>query len=309
VALQAAQAAYDKISWQGNVGMSSQAQALQSATIDFQSAQAQYQQAVQGTTTSQDVQVQQNAVKLAQIQVDQAKASAAAAAQDQVTQQNAVKLAQIQVDLATENLQGAVIVAPFDGTIASVGANVGETVSSSPLVTIVGLNSMHVEANIAETDIGKIVVGQPVNLTFDSLPGLTVPATVTAIAPNGAVQSGVNTYVVYITPTKSDPRLLGNLTATANVVINQHNNVVYVPNRAIKIVGGATTVAVEQPDGSIVTQQVTTGLSNSTNTEITAGLTKGQMVGIPTTTGAATTAPAASGGLLSGLRIGTPPGR
>jgi HlyD family secretion protein len=302
LALQAAQSAYDKVAWQSNVAMTSQAQALQSATLDFQSAQAQYQQAVQGNTTSQDIQLQQNAVKLAQIQVDSANASIQAAAQDQLAQQNAVKLAQIQVDTAKANLQGAVIVAPFDGTISSVGANVGEMVGSSPLITIVDLTSMHLEASIAETDIGKISKGQTVNITFDSLPTLTLPGTVTAIAPSGVLQSGVNTYIVYVTPTRTDPRLLAGLTSTANVVIQQVSNVVYVPNRAIKIVGGQKTVAVEQPDGAIVTQQVQTGLSNETNTEITAGLTKGEMVGIATTT---TAAPATtSGGLLGGLRIG-----
>jgi hypothetical protein len=79
------------------------------------------------------------------------------------------------------------------------------------------------------------------------------------------------------------------------------NNVLYVPNRAIKIVGGQKTVAVEKTDGSIVTQQVQTGLSNDTNTEVTAGLAAGEMVGIATTTTTAQATTTSGGGLFGGL--------
>jgi len=282
LALQKAQSDYDKIAWRSDVGMSAQAQALQSATLDYQSALANYAKATQGSTAT-DLQMQQNAVKTAQIQVDQARS----------------------------NLQGAVIVAPFDGMIASVSANVGEQVGSSPIITLVDLSSMHIEANIDETDIGKVSVGQSVHITFDSLPGLTLPGKVTAIAPSGNVQSGVVTYLVYVTPTQMDPRLRAGLTSTINIVIDQRTNVLYIPNRAIKIVGGTRTVAVPQPDGQIVMKQIQTGLSNDTNTEVISGLSQGDMVGIATTTSAAQVAPTSSGlfgGLGGGVRI-TQPGR
>ena len=285
VALQTAQSAYDKVAWRSDVGMSSQAQALQSATLDYQSALASYAKATQGTAAT-DLQIQQNAVKSAQIQVDQARS----------------------------NLLGAVIVAPFDGTISSVTANVGELVGTSALITIVDTNSMHIEANIAETDIGKVAIGEAVNITFDSLTGVTLTGKVTAIAPSGVVQSGVVTYLVYITPTQMDNRVLGGLTSTANVVVDQRTNILYVSNRAIKIVGGQKTVAVPNADGEVVNKTVQTGLSNDTNTEITAGLAEGDLVGIATTAAAATTTTSSGGGLLSGLggglRVGgAAPGR
>lgn len=273
LALQKAQSDYDKVAWRSDVGLTSQAQALQSATLDYQSALANYAKATAGSTTT-DLQIQEDSVKTAQIQVDQARS----------------------------NIQGATIVAPFDGIVSSVGANLGEQVGTTPLVTLVDLSAMRIEANIDETDIGKIVIGQTVNITFDALSGLTLPAKVTAIAPSANLQSGVVTYLLYIVPTQTDPRLRAGLTSTASIVTEQRGGVLYVQNRAIKVLGGAKTVAVAQPDGTIVTKQVQTGLSNDTNTEITSGLTEGEMVGIATATTVASTT--TGGGLLGGLRIG-----
>lgn len=254
LALQKAQSDYDKVSWRSDIGMLPQAQSLQSATLDYQSALANYAKATAGSTST-DLQIQEDQVKSTQIQVDQARS----------------------------NVQGATIVAPFDGTVAAVSANVGEMVGSTPFITIIDLSSMRVEANIDETDIGKVSVGQTVNVTFDSLAGVSLPAKVTAIAPSSATQSGVVTYLVYVVPTQLDPRLRAGLTSTASIVVDQRNNVIYIPNRAIKNVRGVKTVMVEQADGSTVEQQIQTGLSNDTNTEVTAGLAQGDMVGIATT--------------------------
>jgi HlyD family secretion protein len=272
LALQKAQSEYDKVAWRSDVGMSSQAQTLQTATLDYQSALANYAKATQGSTAT-DLQIQENAVKTAQLQVDQARS----------------------------NVQGAIIVAPFDGIISVVTGNVGEQVGSTPIITLIDLSSMRIEANIDETDIGKLQVGQTVNVTLDSLPDLRLPAKVTAIAPSANMQSGVVTYLLHVVPTQMDPRLRAGLTATANIVVEQRTNVLYVANRAIKNVRGAKTVAVPQADGTLVEKQIQTGLSNDTNTEVTAGLSDGDMVGIATT---ATNQVVPTGSLLGGGGMG-----
>lgn len=276
LALQKAQSDYDKVAWRNDVGQTSQAQALQSATLDYQSALANYAKATAGSTTT-DLQIQENQVKTAQIQVDQARS----------------------------NIQGATIVAPFDGMIASVTGNVGEQVAATPMITLVDLSAMRVEANIDETDIGRVAVGQTVNITFDSLSGLTLPAKITTIAPNATAQSGVVTYQVHAVPTQTDPRLRAGMTATASIVVEQRTNVLAVANRAIKINRGVKTVEVAQPDGTLLEKQVTTGLANDTNTEILSGLSDGEMVAIATTvTNQPATGAAGLFGGSSGLRMG-----
>ena len=141
---------------------------------------------------------------------------------------------------------------------------------------------MRIEANIDETDIGKVAVGQVVNITFDSMPGITLQGKVTTIAPNSSSQSGVVTYMVYIVPTKVDPRLRLGMTSTASIVYDQRTNVVCVPNRAIKNQRTGKTVQVYVA-GQLVDKVIQTGLANDSNTEVTGGLAIGEEVAIPTT--------------------------
>jgi len=255
IALQKAQGDYDKIAWRGDIGMTPQAAALQQATMDYQNAQANYNKATQGTTTALDLEASQNQIKLSQLQVDQAK----------------------------RNLGNATVVAPFDGVVSAVGANVGEAVgANTAMVTLVNLKGLRLDATVDETDVGQLAVGQAVNVTLDALSGVTLKGQVSAIAPNATVQSGVVTYVVQIAVPSSDPRLRAGLTANANIVVQQKENVLLVPNRAIKVTRNQRTVQVME-NGQLAEKQIRTGMSNDQFTEVTEGLSEGQEVAITTT--------------------------
>ncbi len=251
--LQKAQSDYDKVAWRNDVGLTPQAASLQQATLDYQSAQANYAKAIAGSTET-DLQILENAVKSSQIAVEQARS----------------------------NLAGAVIVAPFDGVVASVSANVGEQVGTTALIVLVDLNNLRIEANIDETDIARVQVGQDVSVTLDSLPDLRLRGKVTAIAPNATMQSGVVTYLVHVTLSQTNPRLRAGMTATANIVVEQRQSALYIPNRAVKTSRGIRTVQVIQ-GGQLVEKQVRTGLANDQYTEILEGLSDGEEVAIVTT--------------------------
>jgi multidrug efflux pump subunit AcrA (membrane-fusion protein) len=266
-----AQSDYDKVSWMSNVGITSQAAALQTATLDYQIAQANY-----------------------------AKATAGSSSQDLAVLQNSVKLAEIQVETAKRNLGNATIVSPIDGVVASVGGNPGDSVSSGTVMfNIIDLKTLRVDASVDETDMVKLAVGQPVIVTFDAISGLRLPARVTTIAPNSTTQSGVVTYLIQMTLTQVDPRLRAGLTATASVTVEQKDNVLMVPNRAIRVNRNVRSVLVQSGSG-LVEKQVSVGMSNDQFTEITAGLNEGDEVAIVTT---ATNQPLA-GGTVSGNRVG-----
>jgi RND family efflux transporter MFP subunit len=255
IALQKAQGDYDKIAWRGDIGMTPQAATLQQATMDYQSAQANYNKIIQGTTTALDLEAAQNQIKLSQLQVDQAK----------------------------RNLANATLAAPFDGVVTSVGANVGEAVgANTAMVTLVNLQGLRIDASVDETDIGQLAVGQAVSITLDALSGVNLKGQVSAIAPNATVQSGVVTYLVQIAVQSSDPRLKAGLTANASIVVQQKDNVLLVPNRAIKVTRNQRTVQVME-NGQLVEKQIRTGMSNDQFTEVTDGLTEGQEVAIITT--------------------------
>jgi multidrug efflux pump subunit AcrA (membrane-fusion protein) len=250
-----AQSDYDKVAWMSNVGITPQAAALQQATLDYQIAQANY-----------------------------AKATAGSTAMDLAVLQNQVKLSQIQVDQARRNLLNATIVAPIDAVVSTAGINPGDSVTSGTVVfNLIDLKALRVDANVDETDMVKVAVGQSVSVTLDSLSGVSLPAKVTAIAPNSTVQSGVVTYLIQMTIARLDPRLRSGLTATANIIVQQKEDVLMVPNRAIKVTRNVRTVSVEEASGTVVQKQVAVGMSNDQFTEITAGLTEGEKVIIATT--------------------------
>jgi len=197
--------------------------------------------------------------------------------------QNQIKLSQLQVDQAKRNLANATLAAPFDGVVAAVGANVGEAVGANTvMVTLVNLKGLRLDASVDETDVGQLAVGQAVSVTLDALAGVNLKGQVSAVAPNATVQSGVVTYLVQINVVSSDPRLRAGLTANASIVVQQKDNVLLVPNRAIKVTRNQRTVQVME-NGQLVEKQIRTGMSNDQFTEVTDGLTEGQEVAIITT--------------------------
>jgi RND family efflux transporter MFP subunit len=275
-----AQSDYDKVAWMSNVGITPQAAALQQATLDYQIAQANY-----------------------------AKATAGSTALDLAVLQNQVKLSQIQVDQARRNLANATIVAPIDAVVSTAGTNPGDSVTSGTVMfNLIDLKTLRVDANVDETDMVKVAVGQVVSVTLDSLSGVSLPAKVTAIAPNSTVQSGVVTYLIQMTIGRVDPRLRSGLTATANVIVQQKDNVLMVPNRAIKVTRNVRTVTVEEDSGAVVQKQVAVGMSNDQFTEITEGLVEGEKLIISTTaTNNPLSGALSGGGSPFGGSMSTPP--
>jgi multidrug resistance efflux pump len=134
-----AQSDYDKVAWMSNVGITPQAASLQQATLDYQIALANY-----------------------------AKATAGSTAQDLAILQNQVKLSQIQVDQARRNVSNATIVAPIDAVVSTVGANPGDSVTSGTVMfNLIDLKTLRVDANVDETDMVKVALGQAVSVTLD----------------------------------------------------------------------------------------------------------------------------------------------
>lgn len=273
-ALQVAQAAYDKIggSSNPNIGMSSQSANLASATSDYQSALATY-NITAATTNDTALKQAQAQVDSAQIALDQAKSNLdtkMATAQAQLTS------AQVAVDQAQRNLDKTNLVAPFDGIISAVNYGVGDTASGAA-ATLVDMSNLQVKVNIAEVDLPKVQIGDQVQIALDALPGKTYTATVSAISPAGTVTSGVVNYPVVLSVTNVDSAIKPGMTANATVVVDQRNNVLVVPLRAIHTQGNQKSVSV-LVNGQTVQQTVSTGMSNDQSVEITKGLQQGDIV-------------------------------
>ena len=173
------------------------------------------------------------------------------------------------------------------------------------MATIIATQNL-VDLSVNEFDAAKIAVGQKATLTFDAIPDLSLTGTVVQVDPAGTVSQGVVTYGVEISLDTQDSRVKTGMSVNATIQTAVAEDVLVVPSAAIKTTNGMSYVQVFSPPlaasstGSTASQGVvsatppinvtiTTGISDTTNTEVLSGLTAGEQIVIRTTTGAATT--------------------
>jgi HlyD family secretion protein len=278
IALEKAQADYDKISWQAGLGATAQASTLQQASVDYERARAQYELTVDRPTDSE--------LKQAAAQVAQARATLAALEEQPTAEELAVARAQVTqarsaLAQAQLNLDEATLVAPFAGIVADVNVEVGQMVNSGTLVIVLtDLTGYYVDLYIDETEIGQVRVGQPVVITLDAFPDEEIEGEVTAIKSIGTVSGGIVTYEVRVEIVPAEVPIRSDMTASATVVVEEKENVLLIPNRAIRREGDVKYVEVlDQPGGTEVRRAaIATGASNDAMTEVTAGLEEGDVV-------------------------------
>jgi len=137
--------------------------------------------------------------------------------------------------------------------------------------------------NMAEVDLPNLKVGQPVQITLDALPSVTLNGTVTQVAPAGTITQGVVNYPVTISIDNPPDTVKSGMTASLSVITHQKDNVLMVPNRAIRTLG-RQKIATVLFEGQQLQVPVSTGMNNDTMTEVTSGLKEGDVVLISGTT-------------------------
>ncbi|MGI8588051.1 MAG: efflux RND transporter periplasmic adaptor subunit [Chloroflexia bacterium] len=238
--------------------------ALKGAQAGVDQAQANLDKATQGATHA-DVAEAQSRVAAAQAALA-LKQQGSTPTELAILQQQ-VQVAQYGVDNATAALADARIVAPFAGTVLTIGAKVGET-TAGPVMEIAALNTLRARADIDELDVGRVQPGQAVTVTLDAYPGVTMLGSIESLAPGATEKQGSTIYkatVVFTHTTEIQPRpgMVANLLITAE----RKAGVLYVPNRALETIGGKQFVTVLEGTAQRK-QKVETGLSNADKTEV-----------------------------------------
>jgi len=199
----------------------------------------------------------------------------------------AIETAMINLEKAKQELLKTEIIAPFDGTIVSVDVKGNDQLSqfdyaSKPAVYLVDTKTIRMKGIIDEIDITKVSVGQAAIIRVDALPGRDLKGSVRFVSPFGALQSGVVNFPVeiYMDKDENTEGLRGGLTATADIITGLRENVLQVPNRAIKGLAGDYWVDVVTRASTASTEKrpVKTGVQNKRNTEIISGLKEGEQV-------------------------------
>lgn len=221
-------------------------------------------------------------VALARSQLAQAEAQLQKLQQMPTEEDLAIAEAQVEqaraaLEQAKLRLADAVLVAPFSGTVASVGAQVGELVgAATPVIILADLDYYYVDASIDETDIGSVQVGQDAEISLDAFPDTRLSGKVTRIDPLGRVAQGVVSYDVEIEVLSAEVALRPNMTAIVDIVVARKEGVLVVPNRAVKRDSGGRYYVEVISEGEVKRRLVTTGLSNELVTEIVTGLGEGE---------------------------------
>ncbi len=200
-----------------------------------------------------------------------------------------VTQAQALLERAEENLKYASIRSPVDGIVLSRELEVGDAVSSilqlgsnaTLIMTLGDIRELYVKGKVDETDIGVVRVGQPVRITVDAYKNRTFRGEVFRIAPMGVEKDNVTRFEVRVSITDDLDLLKVNMSANAEIVLEEHPDALLIPESAL-IYNEKRETSVEIPDMSARTGRrqvaVKIGLSNGSRTEVLEGLKQGDQV-------------------------------
>jgi HlyD family secretion protein len=206
------------------------------------------------------------AFELAKAQLDDAKRENQRWANGPDPDEVAALEARIAASEATLAL--ARLEAPISGTVTQVNIKAGDQVSpGTAAIRIDDLSSLLVDVRVSEVDINKITVDQPVNLTFDAILGADYRGVVSDVSPVGQNIQGIVEFVVTVELGDSNGEVKPGMTAGVNVVVNQLDNVVLVPNRAVRVLDGQRVVYVLR-NGSLESVTVRLGASSDTMSQV-----------------------------------------
>jgi HlyD family secretion protein len=201
----------------------------------------------------------------------------------------AVEQQQSAVSIAEENLRNATIVSPIDGVVLSRDSEVGDAVSSilvlgsgaTLIMTVGDLNEVYVKGKVDESDVGKVYPGQPARITVESFKGQKFEGRVTKISPMGEEKDNVTTFEVRVSISNEKHILKAQMTANAEIVIEEHKGVLAIPEGAV-LYNKDKSTSVQIPDATnekgIRKTAIVTGISNGSKTEVVKGLGEGQQV-------------------------------
>ncbi|HEY7825294.1 MAG TPA: efflux RND transporter periplasmic adaptor subunit [Candidatus Acidoferrales bacterium] len=200
-----------------------------------------------------------------------------------------VAQAKAALDNANENLEYATITSPINGEVLSRDVEVGDAVSSilvlgsqaTQVMTLGDTSEVYVRGKVDEADIGKVFLGQPARIVVESFKDKTFQGKVTRIAPLGQEKDNVTTFEVRVSIQNPGGELRANMSANAEIILEEKKNVLLVPEGAI-LFDKNKNASVEVPDPKADTGRkklaIELGISNGVKAEVLSGANPGQKV-------------------------------
>ena len=168
------------------------------------------------------------------------------------------------------------ILAPVHGTIITRNIEGGQTFTTADAIFVMS-DYLIVVAQVDETDLAQIRLGQPASIVLDAYPDQPFTGTVNEIAYDAKTVNNVTTYSVNILPDKTPKFMRSGMTANVSFVTLSRRGVLLLPADAVKVRSGHSYVllAPAQPNGKPVEKEVRTGVSDGKRTEVLDGVVEG----------------------------------
>ncbi len=208
------------------------------------------------------------------------------------------KIAQAQANVAQdqanlkqleEQLSYTDIISPIDGIVLSRDVQMGDAVSSilvlgssaTLVMTLGDTSEVYVKGKVDESDIGKVYLGQRARIKVESFKDKTFDGKVTKISPMGVEKDNVTTFEVRVSIQNPGGELKAEMTANAEIILEEHKNVLQIPEGAILYdKDKKASVEIPNPKGKDGKDKVAVniGISNGAKTEVLSGLKEGDQV-------------------------------
>lgn len=185
-----------------------------------------------------------------------------------------------RLEQVRQTLENTRLVAPFDGAVIALDVVAGQTVGTSPVMTVATTHDLLVRFYLDETDVSKVAAGNPVHFTFDAYPNTVVTGEVTRVEPTLQIVDGTPVVTAWASlPADAPFEILPGMSVEVEVVSAESQNTLLVPVQALReLAPGSYAVFLVDANGELKMTPVTVGLRDFANVEILSGVKVGDVV-------------------------------
>ena len=197
-----------------------------------------------------------------------------------------IQIAETRVDDAQEDLARSRILAPHSGVVTLLNVTEGQVIAGATsvsngtdLMTIADLANLYMEASINEVDVGKVAVGDQVDISFDAHPDMRVSGVIQTIAPAARREGNTRVFPIQINLKQTDERIRPGISATVSITIARVQEVVAVSLAAVFTDQSGPFVFIET-DRGFERRDVELGISDLRHVELVSGINAGASVAL-----------------------------
>ena len=196
-------------------------------------------------------------------------------------QESKVGASRASVQASEAALSQMVIRAPFAGLVTDSPASAGEIVSSGEtVISLISQNNLEIESNVSEVNIGKVNIGNPVQITLDAFPGQQISGKVSYVEPAATIVDNVVTYKVTVAIDEQNSDLKSGLTANLAIETNRKDDVLNIPQYAVINREGKTFVK-KVENKEVIEKEIVVGTRGSNGmVEVVSGISAGDTIEI-----------------------------